>query len=227
MQWGTDQEPHAIAAYSFMHDTDVEGGRLHRPPDHRPLPAAHLMGSIGTEGMCEIKCPNTKTHLDTLMGASIPKKYMLQMQWQMACSGRAWCDFVSYDPRLHGAMQLHVERVQRDPALIAEIEAEVRSFLREVDLAVREAPREVRHGGCVMGRAVLILNGKVDREKAARWVAKAPVGTRVEFKASKRSIPQNDRHVGHAHGPCQSNLTVARAEASPWTTGSSCSCWTG
>jgi hypothetical protein len=44
-----------------------------------------------------------------------------------------------------------------------------------------------------MGRAVLILNGKVDREKAARWIAKAPVGTRVEFKASKRSTPQNDR----------------------------------
>jgi putative phage-type endonuclease len=137
MQWGTDQEPHAIAAYSFMHDTDVEAvGFIDHPTID--LSGCSPDGLIGTQGMCEIKCPNTKTHLDTLMGASIPKKYMLQMQWQMACSGRAWCDFVSYDPRLHGAMQLHVERVQRDPALIAEIETEVRSFQREVDLAVEK-----------------------------------------------------------------------------------------
>jgi len=44
-----------------------------------------------------------------------------------------------------------------------------------------------------MGRALLTLNTAADRAKATAWIAKAPDGTRVEFKASKRSLPQNDR----------------------------------
>ena len=44
-----------------------------------------------------------------------------------------------------------------------------------------------------MGRALVTLRNKADRERASRWIEKAPFGTRVEFKASKRSLPQNDR----------------------------------
>jgi hypothetical protein len=44
-----------------------------------------------------------------------------------------------------------------------------------------------------MSRALLVLNGPADRMKAADWVHKAPPGTRIEFKASKRTLSQNSR----------------------------------
>ena len=89
-------------------------------------------GQIGDDGLVEIKCPNTATHISTLLGETVPSKYVPQMQWQLACTGRAYCDFVSYDPRLPDAMSLFVKRVPRDDAYIAELEREVATFLREV-----------------------------------------------------------------------------------------------
>lgn len=81
----------------------------------------------------EIKCPRTKTHVVTLMTGEAPEMYVPQMQWQMACTGRVWCDFVSYDPRLPEPHQLFVKRVYRDQDLINKYEHEVRKFLTEVD----------------------------------------------------------------------------------------------
>ena len=95
-------------------------------------------GLIGDDGLVEIKCPNSATHIATLRGGGIDRKYLLQMQWQMACTNRAWCDFASFDPRLPMEMQLHVERVNRDDELIAEIENEVTAFLAEVDATVAD-----------------------------------------------------------------------------------------
>lgn len=135
MQWGTDMEPQARAAYEFLHDASVsEVGFI----DHPTLAMAGCSpdGLVGDAGMVEIKCPNTATHIDTLLTGSIDGKYHKQMQFQLACSGRAWCDFVSYDPRLPAEMQLFVQRVPRDPALIVEIETEVAAFLAEADETV-------------------------------------------------------------------------------------------
>lgn len=131
MQWGTDCEPHAKAAYAFLHDALVDDvGFVPHPsiPDFGASPD----GMVGADGLIEIKCPNTATHIDTLLGDGIDGKYITQMQVQMACTGRQWCDFVSFDPRLPGDMQLFVQRVPRDNARIAEIEAEVTAFLGEI-----------------------------------------------------------------------------------------------
>jgi hypothetical protein len=92
--------------------------------------------------LVEIKCPNTATHIDTLLTGSIPGKYETQMLWQMACTGRAWCDFVSFDPRLPENMRLFVKRLPRDDARIAELEAEVRAFLFEIDTTVSALVRK-------------------------------------------------------------------------------------
>lgn len=130
MIWGRDSEPHAKAAYAFLHDAVVDDvGFVPHPsiPDFGASPD----GLIGADGLIEIKCPNTATHIDTLLGDGIDGKYITQMQVQMACTGRQWCDFVSFDPRLPGDMQLFVQRVPRDNARIAEIEAEVTAFLGE------------------------------------------------------------------------------------------------
>ena len=131
MQWGTDTEPQARAAYEFLTDAVVEetGFVMHPTiPDFGASPD----GLIGAEGMLEIKCPNTATHLDTLLSETVPGKYVTQMQVQMACSGRAWCDFVSFDPRLPAELQMWVRRVPRDDEAIAEIEAETVKFLGEL-----------------------------------------------------------------------------------------------
>ncbi len=131
MQWGTDNEPLAKAAYTFMHDAVVQevGFVLH--PSIQDF-GASPDGLVGVDGLIEIKCPNTATHIETLLGDSIDGKYITQMQVQMACTGRKWCDFVSFDPRLPVDMQLFVKRVNRDDARIAEIESEVTAFLGEI-----------------------------------------------------------------------------------------------
>jgi predicted phage-related endonuclease len=98
-----------------------------------PMTGASPDGLVGEAGQVEIKCPNTATHLDTLLCRSVPGKYVTQMQWQMACTGREWCDFVSYDPRLPESMRVFVHRVPRDPELIASLEKDVADFLSELD----------------------------------------------------------------------------------------------
>lgn len=136
MQWGTDTEPQARAAYSFYAETDVtEVGFIEHP--RIPMTGASPDGLIGIDGLVECKCPNTATHLDTLLGGEIPAKYITQMQWQLACTERQWCDWVSYDPRLPGSMQLFVRRVHRDDTMIADLEKLVREFLAEIEAKVR------------------------------------------------------------------------------------------
>lgn len=135
MKWGTETEPQARAAYEFHTDTDVvQVGLVDHPTI--PMAAASPDGLVGTEGCVEIKCPNTATHIDTLLSRTVPGAYATQMQWQMACAGRQWCDFVSYDPRMPESMRLWVQRVPRDDKRIAELEAAVSDFLAELDTKV-------------------------------------------------------------------------------------------
>lgn len=131
MQWGTDNEADARVAYVFWNDADVtEVGFVDHP--HICMAGASPDGMVDADGLVEIKCPNTATHIETLLGSTVPGKYATQMQWQMACTGRAWCDFVSFDPRLPESMRLFVKRVPRCEATIATLEAEVVAFLDDV-----------------------------------------------------------------------------------------------
>lgn len=135
MQHGTECEPQARAAYEFERSVEVEQVAFVPHPTIEST-GASPDGLVNSDGMIEIKCPNTATHIETLLGAPIPDKYIVQMQWQMACTDRDWCDFVSFDPRMPVSMQLYVKRVHRDPARIAELEEAVQRFLAEVSLTV-------------------------------------------------------------------------------------------
>lgn len=135
MQWGTDTEPLARAAYESQAQVLVdEIGFVDHPTI--TMSGASPDGLVGQDGLIEIKCPNTSTHIDTLLAGTIKSDYQLQMLWQMACTGRQWCDFVSYDPRMPDDLQLRVIRVTRDNQRIAQIESEISAFLKEVDAAV-------------------------------------------------------------------------------------------
>lgn len=137
MQWGTEKEPEARAAYAFYADADVEQvGFIDHPTI--AMSGASPDGLVGKDGLVEIKCPNTATQIDTLLGNQIPAKYLTQMQYQMACTKRQWCDWASYDPRLPERMRLFVQRVKRDDAMISELEHCVRSFLGEIEQKITE-----------------------------------------------------------------------------------------
>ena len=130
MEWGTEQEPFARMAYEAHTGTFVkEEGFV----DHPTIEGFGCSpdGIVG-EGLIEIKCPNTATHIETVLENKAPSKYIPQMQCQMACTGAKWCDFVSFDPRVPDDLQLFVVRVDRDQEYIDAMEVEVKQFLSEV-----------------------------------------------------------------------------------------------
>jgi putative phage-type endonuclease len=131
MAWGTETEPAGRAAYA---DTVIEPVTEIGFVEHKLILMSGCSPDalVGLDGLAEIKCPNTATHIQTLLGGVIPDKYQVQMLWQMACTERKWCDFVSYDPRMPASMRLFVKRLERDDKRIALLEEQVAEFLAEV-----------------------------------------------------------------------------------------------
>lgn len=135
MQWGIDNEPLARLEYTldtgneaketglWLHDTLAVGAS----PD----------GFVNSDGILEIKCPNTATHIETLATKQLPRQYEAQVQGQLWVTGKKWCDFVSYDPRLPENAQMVVIRIERDEKFIKELEEEIKKFLDEVEEQVK------------------------------------------------------------------------------------------
>jgi putative phage-type endonuclease len=135
MQWGTDQEPFARDAYSAKTGELVtEVGFVNHPRIENA--GASPDGIVGA-GLVEIKCPNTASHIEYLMSKEPPQKYYYQMQWQMACAMAEFCDWVSYDPRMPQELQLLIVRIYRDEDCVKMLEAEVETFLSELDAKVK------------------------------------------------------------------------------------------
>lgn len=144
MQWGTETEPLARAAYESYADVLVDQvGYVPHPVINRA--GASPDGLVGADGLLEIKCPNTATHIETLLSEKVPSKYITQMQWQMACTGRRWCDFVSFDPRLPDGLQLFVSRVEAYSEYITTLEHEVEMFLIELDNKIFKLKERLNH----------------------------------------------------------------------------------
>jgi putative phage-type endonuclease len=137
MQFGTETEPLARSAYEADTGFSVDQvGMVIHPTIERS--GASPDGLVGNSGLAEIKCPKVATHLAYLVAGVVPTTYKNQMSWQMACTGRDWCDFVSFRPDLPENLQLFVVRYQRDPAKIAEMETAVVSFLAGVDQMIKK-----------------------------------------------------------------------------------------
>jgi putative phage-type endonuclease len=135
MARGSELEPEARAAYALITDENVvEVGFIQHP--HIAMSGASPDGLVGNDGLVEFKCPNIATHIGTLLGASIDGAYLTQMQWQMACADRRWCDWVSWCPILPVPMRMVCKRVERDDDRIEKLTAAVVEFLREVDAVV-------------------------------------------------------------------------------------------
>ncbi|WP_455466432.1 lambda exonuclease family protein [Bartonella sp. B39] len=135
MRWGIDHEEDAIKEYEFIYDTHVtKCGFIQHPT--MEMAGASPDGLIGDHGLIEVKCPRSKTHIRFFLDNQIKPEYLAQMQFQMACTGRQWCDFVSYDPRFTGQsapLRIKAKRVHRDEKQIAYINKAVEAFLVEIE----------------------------------------------------------------------------------------------
>ena len=132
MAWGTEQEPFARAAYESAKDVLVEEVGFVPHPSFSEA-GASPDGLVGEFGLVEIKCPNTATHIQTLLEQKVPEKYNTQMQWQMACTQRHWCDYVSFDPRMAEGLQLFIKRVEFDPVYVGKLDKEIVNFLLDLE----------------------------------------------------------------------------------------------
>ena len=135
MQWGTETEPMARQAYELKRGVFVdEVGFIDHPTIE--MSGASPDGLVGKNGLVEIKCPESKTHMEYLLNGKAPAKYIPQMMWQMACTGREWCDFVSFDPRFPENLQILVVKVEYDPTYVKMLELEITQFLDDVSKKV-------------------------------------------------------------------------------------------
>lgn len=143
MQWGVDQEPLARAEYEIKTGNFVDQVTFVEHPSIEMF-GCSPDGLIGEDGLVEIKCPNTATHIDYVMADKVPSNYVPQMQCHLAVTGRKWCDFVSFDPRLPDGLSMFIVRVERDDEYIEKMEKEVRKFLDEVNQAVLKLKEKVK-----------------------------------------------------------------------------------
>lgn len=131
MLWGTETEPLARLQYMLKSGNDVEECGFFA---HEELMAgASPDGLIGEDGTLEIKCPNSATHIETLRRGTVPYQYYWQVLGQLWITGRKWCDFVSFDPRMPANAQYVCIHVERDEQKINELQSEVTDFLNEVE----------------------------------------------------------------------------------------------
>ena len=137
MQDGIDREPMARCAYEFWSNSDVQQVGLIKHPNIADTHASPD-GMVNHDGLVEIKCPQPAQHLASLNGEAIADKYMMQMQWQLRCCERQWCDFVSFCPDFPESMRIIIKRVERDDKRIAAMEEEIVCFLNEVREIVRQ-----------------------------------------------------------------------------------------
>jgi putative phage-type endonuclease len=135
MEWGVEQEQFAAIAYEVAKDTFVEKTGFW-PHDTIKWLGVSPDRLVGADGLVEIKCPNTTTHLGYLFDGVVPTGYYKQIQCQLWVTGRQWCDFVSYDPRLPKRNQLFIARAERDEEFIKEMKIEVLKFLEEVETLI-------------------------------------------------------------------------------------------
>ena len=145
MEWGTATEPAARIAYEWFRDVSVvEVGLVPHPTIERS--GASPDGLVGDLGLVEIKCPNTATHIGYLLDGKVPPKYQPQMAWQLSCTGRQWCDFVSFDPRMGHEDQFFCVRYEPPKIYIGELELAVRQFDREIEETIQKViARRTRH----------------------------------------------------------------------------------
>ncbi|KKN39458.1 hypothetical protein LCGC14_0743280 [marine sediment metagenome] len=126
---GQEIEPYAREYYELLNDVSIrEVGFVERNENIGASPD----GFIGEDGLIEIKCPLSTTHIATILADKVPTTHKPQIQGQLWVCEREWCDFVSYDPRVR-QRPFFCERVYRDEDYIKELHIKIQMFIDEMN----------------------------------------------------------------------------------------------
>jgi putative phage-type endonuclease len=135
MQRGLEMEQTAIEMYQMAtHQMVIPVGFVLHP--EWDFTGATPDGLVGSDGLIEVKCPKSETLLEWRLSDVIPEEYIFQMQWQMACTERKWCDFYGYDDRLPSPISHLIKRVERDDKRIAEISSSVLDLNEQIEAMI-------------------------------------------------------------------------------------------
>ncbi|EJF74212.1 hypothetical protein MCO_01838 [Bartonella sp. DB5-6] len=140
MRWGVEHEDDALKEYAFIYDADItKCGFIQHPTIE--MAGASPDGLIGEDGLIEVKCPRSVNHMRFCISDEIKPEYHAQMQFQMACTGRKWRHFISYNPQFVGrstGLRMKIKRVHRDEKQIEEINKAVEAFLAEIEREIQQ-----------------------------------------------------------------------------------------
>lgn len=132
MQRGTDCQPLALAAYESLTGTVAAHSGFLAHDQH--LAGCSLDGHVGNfEGIIELKCPKSATHLRYLRDGVVPKDYLPQITHNLWITGAQWCDFLSFDDRFPAPLSVFSVRVLAAALDFAAYEASALKFLAEVE----------------------------------------------------------------------------------------------
>lgn len=136
--WGHEYEPHAIQEYASRTQQDVQ------PNTHKLLTISKWVGGtpdflVGNSGVGEVKCPfNPGVHQRTIATNTVPKEYVWQCHGHLLVTGRDWCDFISFDPRLPEDCdrRLHIIRVDRNETMLKSLRAKLQAANEFIEKAM-------------------------------------------------------------------------------------------
>ncbi|MFA5382095.1 MAG: lambda exonuclease family protein [Candidatus Micrarchaeia archaeon] len=134
MEWGKENEPKAREYYQELNGCFVQEVGFVKLND---FIGCSPDGLVEEDGIIEIKCPYTTTHLETVLSNEVPTCYIPQIQGQLWITGRQWCDFISFDPRVSGR-PLWCKRVFRDKDYIANLQSETNIFADQLNELVKQ-----------------------------------------------------------------------------------------
>jgi predicted phage-related endonuclease len=129
--WGLKYERMAIARYEFEF-----GMRVERIGFAWKTGLAHKVGCspdglVGDDGIVEVKCPDSKTHVGYIKDGP-PPDYIAQMQFNLWVMEREWADFVSFDPRIKAPLDIYRKRLDRDKEMHKQFDEGVEDVLSQI-----------------------------------------------------------------------------------------------
>ena len=143
MHDGIEREPDARTLFEAVTGKEVALSGSHDHPDIVNTSASPDGLLRGENAILEIKCPTHTTHAKNLMADGMDKRYLYQVQWQIACTESTHGYFVSYHPDFPPELRLKWVKVERDDEVIAQITDEVRKF----DIEVEDLITKIKDGG--------------------------------------------------------------------------------
>lgn len=133
MLWGQEHEDEAVDYFVERYGRGVRMSRFYEHPTIQNFGATPDR-EIDEDGLIEVKCPTTTRYLEWVLAGVVPEEHKPQMIAQLLCSGKKWCGFIAYDPRIRDeGRRLFMRKYEPSPEELQKVEAAAIQFLAELD----------------------------------------------------------------------------------------------